>query len=64
MPIYEMECENCEEHIDIMQKHDEELPVICNSCGHPSLKKVLTTSYFRMSGGGVYAPSKSDGKGV
>lgn len=64
MPIYGYKCDSCDHEFERLQRFDAEQPKVCPECGEPTVSKVLSAGYFRMSGGGVYAPNKSDGKSV
>jgi putative FmdB family regulatory protein len=54
MPIYEYLCQECGHELEAMQKVSDPLLVDCPACGRASLKKKLTASAFRLSGGGWY----------
>lgn len=54
MPIYEYLCQECGHELEAMQKVSDPLLVDCPACQRASLKKKLTASAFRLSGGGWY----------
>jgi len=54
MPIYEYQCESCEETHEALQKLSDALLTECPNCGEQALKKQLTASAFRLSGSGWY----------
>lgn len=52
MPIYEFECEACEETKEIFVTRTEQgAVIICESCGRP-MKKVMSLSSFILKGSG------------
>lgn len=54
MPIYEYLCQECGHELEVMQKVSDPQLVDCPACQRASLKKKLTASAFRLSGGGWY----------
>ncbi len=54
MPIYEYRCQGCNHELEVMQKVADPPLVDCPSCRRPELRKKLTASAFRLSGGGWY----------
>ncbi|OUS09715.1 transcriptional regulator [Gammaproteobacteria bacterium 54_18_T64] len=54
MPIYEYQCESCQETLEALQKLSDALLTECPNCGEQALKKQLTASAFRLSGSGWY----------
>lgn len=54
MPIYEYQCQNCGHELEAMQKVSDPQLVDCPSCDAPRLRKKLSASAFRLSGGGWY----------
>lgn len=54
MPIYEYQCQDCGHELEAMQKVSAPQLVDCPSCGAPGLRKKLSASAFRLSGGGWY----------
>jgi putative FmdB family regulatory protein len=54
MPIYEYRCQSCSHEFEVMQKIADPLLVDCPSCQRPELRKKLSASAFRLSGGGWY----------
>jgi len=74
MPIYEYQCQQCEERLEVMQRLSEEPLKACPECGG-DLKKLISvpafqfkgsgwyvTDYARKSGEGAADAGKSDGK--
>jgi putative FmdB family regulatory protein len=58
MPIYEYECTDCGNHIEVIQKVDARAPGRCEKCSG-KLKKKISRASFQLKGGGWY----SDGYG-
>jgi putative FmdB family regulatory protein len=54
MPIYEYRCQSCSHEVEVMQKVADPPLVDCPSCQRPELRKKLSASAFRLSGGGWY----------
>jgi len=54
MPIYEYQCQDCGEEIEVLQKINDPPAVNCPVCGKPSLRKKLSAAAFRLKGGGWY----------
>lgn len=65
MPIYEYECDHCEEIFEIFHKIDEDCKVACPKCLGPA-KKLISATNFVLKGSGFYVndyPSKSRKEG-
>ena len=54
MPIYEYQCQACDEQIEALQKISDAPLVDCPQCGKPALKKMVSAAAFRLKGGGWY----------
>ncbi len=54
MPIYEYECEECNEVVEAWQSISDEPLSTCEKCGG-SLHKLISISSFQLKGGGWYA---------
>ena len=54
MPIYEYQCQACQEQLEALQKFSDAPLVDCPKCGKPSLKKKISAAAFRLKGGGWY----------
>ncbi|MFT6274798.1 MAG: putative FmdB family regulatory protein [Halioglobus sp.] len=54
MPIYEYQCQDCDEVVEVLQKIADAPAVDCPSCGKPSLKKKISAAAFRLKGSGWY----------
>ena len=53
MPIYEYKCQNCGDHVEVMQKVSDEPLKECEKCGG-TLEKQWSLSGFQFKGGGWY----------
>lgn len=54
MPIYEYRCTQCHATHDALQKLSDAPLIDCPACHAPALKKQISASGFRLSGGGWY----------
>jgi putative FmdB family regulatory protein len=54
MPIYEYQCQACNEQLEALQKISDAPLVDCPACGKPQLKKKISAAGFRLKGGGWY----------
>ncbi len=54
MPLYEYQCQNCNYQFDIIQKMSDEKLILCPKCGQHKLKKLISSSGFRLKGSGWY----------
>ena len=54
MPIYEYQCQECQEELEALRKLSDEPLVDCPACGKPALKKKISAAAFRLKGGGWY----------
>jgi putative FmdB family regulatory protein len=59
MPVYEFECQSCEEVHEIWQSLSEAPASACPSCRGP-LKKIISKSSFHLKGGGWFADGYSN----
>ena len=65
MPIYEYECDHCNEIFEIFHKIDEACKVACPKCLGPA-RKLISASNFVLKGSGFYVndyPSRSRREG-
>ena len=60
MPIYEYECTECGDVIEVMQKVSARAPGRCKKCSGKLKKKISVTS-FQLKGGGWYSDGYSEG---
>jgi putative FmdB family regulatory protein len=54
MPIYEYQCQTCQNQIEALQKINDSPLLECPQCGEPSLKKKVSAAAFRLKGSGWY----------
>jgi len=54
MPIYEYQCQDCSEELEVLQKISDQPLRDCPACGRASLKKKISAAAFRLKGGGWY----------
>ena len=54
MPIYEYQCDECSESLEVLQKISAARLVECPACGKPALRKKVSAAAFRLKGGGWY----------
>ena len=63
MPIYEYQCQDCDERVEVLQKISDAPKVDCPACGKPSLRKKVSAVAFRLKGSGWYETDfKQDNK--
>ncbi|MFK7977505.1 MAG: FmdB family zinc ribbon protein [Halioglobus sp.] len=62
MPIYEYQCQECQEELEALRKLSDEPLVDCPACGKPALKKKVSAAAFRLKGGGWYETDFKTGK--
>ena len=53
MPIYEYQCEKCEEKVEVLQKVDDEPLTECEQCGG-TLHKEFNSMNFHLYGPGFH----------
>lgn len=58
MPIYEYQCDNCQQVTEAWQSLAEDPLTTCQSCAG-TLKKLISMSSFHLKGGGWYADGYS-----
>ena len=54
MPIYEYQCQACQNQIEALQKISDTPLLDCPQCGAASLKKKVSAAAFRLKGSGWY----------
>jgi len=60
MPIYEYKCQQCDEHIELLQKISDKPATDCPNCGASSLQKQISNTSFRLTGEGWYVTDFKD----
>jgi putative FmdB family regulatory protein len=58
MPIYEYQCQSCDQVHEIIQRISEEPLTVCPAC-QGRLKKMVSMSAFHLKGGGWYSDGYS-----
>jgi putative FmdB family regulatory protein len=58
MPVYEYECQACDEVFEVQQKIADDPLSNCPKC-HGPVKKLMSMSSFQLKGGGWYADGYS-----
>ena len=54
MPIYEYQCQACDQRVEVLQKISDAPKVDCPACGKPELTKKVSAVAFRLKGSGWY----------
>lgn len=54
MPIYEYRCDECGHNFEKIQKISDAPLTDCQSCGKPSLQKLVSAAAFQLKGEGWY----------
>ena len=54
MPIYEYQCQACENVSDFLQKMSDDPMLTCPECDEDALKKLVSAPRFRLAGSGWY----------
>ena len=66
MPIYEYKCEDCGSIFEHFQKISDKDLDVCKTCSKGKVKKLISSSRFRLKGSGWYETDfkkkKSDSK--
>ncbi len=62
MPIYEYQCESCEQRTEAIQRIDEAPLSLCPHCGGP-LVKLMSAPSFQFKGTGWYVTDYGGAKG-
>ena len=53
MPLYEYQCEKCQERVEILQKLSDPPDTHCPKCGG-ALRKLISSSAIQFKGSGFY----------
>jgi putative FmdB family regulatory protein len=54
MPLYEYQCESCQERFERIQKFSDPPVDVCPKCGKDSVKKLLSSPAIQFKGSGWY----------
>ncbi|HHL40615.1 MAG TPA: zinc ribbon domain-containing protein [Deltaproteobacteria bacterium] len=63
MPLYEYQCNDCNEIIEVMQKFSDDPLRECTKCGG-TVEKLISQSSFVLKGTGWYATDYANKKGA
>jgi putative FmdB family regulatory protein len=63
MPIYEYECDKCQEAFEIAQKMSDSPLTACPKCGSTDFRKLISRTSFQLKGSGWYASDYKKPKG-
>ena len=55
MPIYDYQCDSCNDVQEVQHKMSESGPDTCAACGKGPMKKILSAPAFMLKGGGWYS---------
>ena len=55
MPIYEYQCHQCGQHLELLQKMSDAPATQCPHCKKPTLEKLVSSAGFQLKGNGWYA---------
>jgi len=61
MPIYEYRCGACGFEKEYLQKLSDAPITVCESCGRPSMTKLVSAAGFQLKGSGWYATDFKNG---
>jgi|SRR5208283_1520328 len=62
MPLYEYQCDNCNEKFEVMQKFADEPLTIHEKCGGGPVHRLISASSFNFKGSGWYVNDYAKGK--
>ncbi len=54
MPLYEYQCTNCGNSIEVLQKVSEAPTTVCPECKKDQLKRIVSATRFQLKGTGWY----------
>jgi len=60
MPIYEYQCDECGQRLEVMQRISEPPRTDCPECGESGLRKLVSAAGFVLKGTGWYATDFKD----
>ncbi|BCR04125.1 hypothetical protein DESUT3_11940 [Desulfuromonas versatilis] len=60
MPLYEYQCESCNQVFEVRQKFSDPPVAECSACGGP-VKKLISQAGFALKGGGWYQQGYAGG---
>lgn len=54
MPLYEFQCEACDQRFEKIQKYSDPLPEVCPKCGKGPVRKLFSSPAIQFKGSGFY----------
>lgn len=63
MPLYEYQCDNCNEKFEVMQKFADGPLTSHEKCGGGPVHRLISASSFNFKGSGFYVNDYAKGKG-
>jgi putative FmdB family regulatory protein len=62
MPLYEYECEACQQRFEVIQKFSDPAPETCARCGKGPIRRVISTPAIQFKGSGWYITDYAGGR--
>lgn len=62
MPLYEYECEACQQRFEVIQKFSDPAPEACARCGKGPVRRLLSTPAIQFKGSGWYITDYAGGR--
>ena len=60
MPLYEYQCQNCKERMEVIQRMSDPPPALCPKCGG-EMKKLFSSPAIQFKGSGFYKTDYASG---
>lgn len=60
MPIYEYQCQNCGQYVELLQKVSDAPIKRCEACGKNTMNKLVSSPSFQLKGDGWYVTDFRD----
>lgn len=60
MPIYEYQCSQCDNRLEVIQKFSDPPLTDCPECGASNLRKLISAAAFHLKGNGWYVTDFRD----
>ena len=54
MPLYEYECEACNQRFEVIQKYSDPSPDACEKCGKGPVRRLMSSPAIQFKGSGFY----------
>ena len=62
MPLYEYQCDACQQRFEIIQKYSDPPPESCARCGKGPVHRLLSTPAIQFKGSGWYITDYAGGR--